>query len=171
MTAANAPPRFREVCADLLRAGHPVRFVATGNSMTPAIRDGDRLTVEPLASHAARPGDVVLYLSPHGVTAHRVVGLGSTVLRCQGDAAGSQEESVPAEEVLGKVLGIERLELTGAAGPSGPRRLLSGLRARIRVFLRLWRARNRINCPTCHQSGRVADRIGAVSRGRCDTST
>jgi hypothetical protein len=110
--------------------------------MTPAIRDGDLLTVEPVTAPQVRRGDVVLYLSPRGLTAHRVVGLGPSVLRCRGEAAGSEEELVPAELVLGKVEDIEHTTLVGPAARFGARGLVRHLPARIRVFLRWFRAGN-----------------------------
>ncbi len=105
---AAAPP-FSPLCADLLRAGQTVRFAATGTSMAPAIRDGDVLTVEPVPASQVRLDDVVLYLAPRGLTAHRVVGtLAGAAFEACGDAPGSPVERVPEAAVLGRVTRVER---------------------------------------------------------------
>ncbi len=113
---------FGEICADLLRAGHAVRFTATGGSMAPTIRAGDVLTIRPLDPRDLRAGDVAFYETARGLTAHRIVerlpGTPST-FRAQGDAPGSEEEVVAERQLLGRVVKAERR---------------SRLAARIRVF-------------------------------------
>jgi signal peptidase I len=61
------------VIADLLAQGHRARFTATGDSMHPFIRSGQRLVVEAVDPRALRRGDVVLARLERGLTAHRVV--------------------------------------------------------------------------------------------------
>lgn len=102
---------FPILCADLLRAGQRVRFRAWGPSMAPAIRDGDMVTFVPVRSQEIRRGDVVLYTSERGLTAHRVVGRpdgGREIFPAQGDAPGSPRERVPASQVLGRAESVER---------------------------------------------------------------
>ncbi len=126
---------FRELCADLLRAGHAVRFTAAGTSMNPSIRAGDILVVGPATVGHVRTGDVVLYQAPRGLTAHRVVGLGEQpgVLRCRGDAPGSEDEAVTAEQLLGRVDDVERPRLTGSADRRRSARFVAWLLARARA--------------------------------------
>jgi signal peptidase I len=59
--------------ADVLARGYTARFTASGNSMHPFIRSGQRLVVEPVDPRALRRGDVVLARLERGLTAHRVV--------------------------------------------------------------------------------------------------
>jgi phage repressor protein C with HTH and peptisase S24 domain len=101
---------FVEVCGALLGEGRRVRFRAEGRSMEPAIREGDVLTVAPLAGEVRR-GDVLLYQAGQRLLAHRVVGRvrgADGLLRVRGDAPGWEEEHVPLADVLGRIEGIER---------------------------------------------------------------
>lgn len=123
-----ARPSFSDLCAGLLRGGDAVRFTATGASMAPAIRHGDRLTVVPARASEVRLGDVVLYVTPRGLTAHRVVKALSASgehLEMRGDAPRSQTERVPGTAVLGRVTRVERAATSAE----------SGVRARARAWL------------------------------------
>jgi hypothetical protein len=64
---------FSDVVSAVLNAGRSACFRATGGSMNPTIREGDRVTVEPVAPSAIRVGDIVLYRNDRSVIAHRVV--------------------------------------------------------------------------------------------------
>ena len=70
---------FVEVSTDLLRRGQSVRFRAPGWSMHPSIKDGETITVEPVAPCDVKRGDIILYRSQQGVIAHRVVKIQSAV--------------------------------------------------------------------------------------------
>src|SRR5262245_39879461 len=98
---------FRRLSHELLRSGHAIRFRASGPSMAPAIQDGDLLTIDP--GPCIRRGDVVLFDAGRGPTAHRVVGVAEPhELRVRGDAPGSDTEVVELQEVLGRVVRVER---------------------------------------------------------------
>jgi hypothetical protein len=64
---------FTDVCIDLLNVGQGVRFRAKGWSMHPTICDGEIIHVEPVLPSEVKHRDIILYKSPRGVTAHRVV--------------------------------------------------------------------------------------------------
>ena len=64
---------FADVCVELLNLGQGVRFKANGWSMYPTICDGEIINVEPVLPYQVRHGDIILYRSPRGITAHRVV--------------------------------------------------------------------------------------------------
>jgi signal peptidase I len=84
--------------------------------MHPTIRSGELITVAPVAPSEVKAGDVVLYrLDRHrrGVIAHRVVGIERTdrgVVRFvfRGDAADCCDAPVATDQVLGKVLAVDR---------------------------------------------------------------
>jgi len=102
---------FGEICTELLRSGQRVRFQATGASMAPSVLEGDRLTIEPVDATQVRPGDILFYATARGLTAHRVVERVSDVpaaFRTRGDAAGSEDETVTAGQLLGRVTRVER---------------------------------------------------------------
>ena len=79
--------------------------------MGPAIRDGDLVTFAPVRPQQIRRGDVLLYASERGLTAHRAVGWPNrsrAIFPIQGDAPGSPREQVSARQVLGRVESVER---------------------------------------------------------------
>ena len=112
-----SPDNFEQVCAGLLREGHLVKFRAPGDSMYPTICDGDLITVEPIKPSDVVVGDIILYRHKSGVVAHRVVDIEahqSSVLSPQhcftlrGDAAINNDFPVCADQILGKVVSLER---------------------------------------------------------------
>ena len=64
--------KFADMAAELVERGHSVRFRAPGRSMHPTIREGETITVEPIAPTAVKRGHIILYRSESGVIAHRV---------------------------------------------------------------------------------------------------
>jgi hypothetical protein len=81
--------------------------------MVPVIRHGDTLTIQPTEAVALRLGDVVLYRAVGGyLFAHRVVGRrfdnGRLVLTARGDAVPGPGDQVLAEQILGRVVRVQR---------------------------------------------------------------
>ena len=63
-----------ELCRTLLAAGTPVRVPVYGVSMTPTLRSGDILLIEPLGDTPLQPGDIVVFEgSFRRAIAHRLV--------------------------------------------------------------------------------------------------
>jgi hypothetical protein len=123
--------RFIQTLEDMLRRGHQVRFRADGWSMYPAIRSGEMITVEPLGGSPIGVGDVLLYRRGRAVIAHRVVRMRSSSGRLverrqrnprdprlvlQGDAADCCDEPIGPEQVLGRVVAVERAGRRGRRG-------------------------------------------------------
>ncbi|HSA96512.1 MAG TPA: S24/S26 family peptidase [Acidobacteriota bacterium] len=112
--ADGALPLSGEALAGLMGAvlekGKPFRFEARGESMHPAVRDGDVLTVEPLAGRSPRPGEIVAFVHPEtgGVRVHRVVRLEPGRFVLKGDNALGADPAVGPEAILGRVVGLER---------------------------------------------------------------
>ena len=88
--------------------------------MQPTIEDGELITVAPVAPESVKRGDILLYRSEQGVHAHRVVGrvkgtvpllegdcpLDHYLLR--GDASVSCDAPVQLEQVIGRVVAVQR---------------------------------------------------------------
>ncbi|MDA2910073.1 hypothetical protein MYX04_03955 [Nitrospiraceae bacterium AH_259_D15_M11_P09] len=142
-----SPDVFSDVSAELLRRGARVRFRATGRSMQPTIHEGEAITVEPVAPAAVTRGDILLYRWERGVIAHRVIRIerkkGGAVtqssvlsphdsLILRGDASASCDCPVEPEQVLGKVVAVER---------AGRRIDLAGRRAKLKRTCRVWASR------------------------------
>lgn len=112
-----SPDNFEQVCADLLREGHLVKFRAPGDSMYPTICDGDLITVAPINPSDVVMEDIILYRHQSGVVAHRVIDIEAhqpSVLSPQhcftlrGDAAINDDFPVHSNQILGKVVALER---------------------------------------------------------------
>lgn len=108
---------FLALTTELLREGYGVRFHPKGQSMSPTIRDGEALTIEPVGARSVRRGDILLYETERGVIAHRVVRIsrGKTASRLftmRGDALFASAEEVEESRILGRVISVERGERT-----------------------------------------------------------
>jgi signal peptidase I len=104
---------FGDLSGELLSLGFGVRFRAPGTSMHPTIRHGDVITVEPVAPAKLKRGDIILYRLQNDSIAHRIVnieernGCGLTFI-LRGDASATCDDPVEAQQVLGKVVCLER---------------------------------------------------------------
>lgn len=99
------------------RDGAEAWIEATGGSMLPLIRPGDRLLVA-FGEQGARRGDVILFRRGDLVVAHRVVGSrrrdGVRRLIAKGDNEPRATEDVAPADLLGIVRAVDR----GSGGPS-----------------------------------------------------
>lgn len=99
---------------ELIRAVHEkgasFRFMASGNSMCPSIRDGDVITLSPLRSIPPIPGEVVAFLKPETgkLIAHRITAVVNGAFRIQGDNNPEPDGIVPASRLLGVITRVER---------------------------------------------------------------
>jgi hypothetical protein len=120
---------FADLCEELLRQGKSVRFHALGRSMYPTIKENEAITVEPIEPSSVNVGDIILYRQDKSVVAHRVVRASpieteapppcmleshhvSRVTRhsfsLRDDTWGNDDVPVTGEQILGKVVSIER---------------------------------------------------------------
>jgi len=111
---------FTDVCVGLLNQGQSVRFKANGWSMHPTICDGEMINVEPVLPSQVRHGDIILYRSPRGITAHRVIHIqremnsalsphcSLLVFHTRGDSLKGVDPPLTSDQILGKVFSVER---------------------------------------------------------------
>jgi hypothetical protein len=110
--------------AGLMRAvldkGKAFRFEARGTSMHPFIRDGDVVTVVPLAGPGPRPGDVAAFVHPAagGVRVHRIVKVEAGRYYLKGDNALDADGALARDMLLGLVVRLERGGRARRVGPS-----------------------------------------------------
>ncbi|HXH05841.1 MAG TPA: S24/S26 family peptidase, partial [Vicinamibacterales bacterium] len=99
---------FARLVASLLASGRAVRFRAEGDSMAPAIEDGDDVIVAPVADPA--PGDILLCRSGDRLVVHRLIASegsdGARRFILQGDAVPRPDPPVDRADVLGRVVGV-----------------------------------------------------------------
>jgi hypothetical protein len=122
---------FIDMSTELLNQGKNVRFRAPGLSMYPAIKEGETITVAPVAPFDIKRGDILLYVVGKKVIAHRVVSIKreqtdfathssanfatkskalnpQLIFTLQGDASPTTDDPVDAQQILGKVVSVER---------------------------------------------------------------
>lgn len=104
---------FVELSNEILACGCKLRFRAKGGSMHPFIRDGDILVIAPIDAWKISLGDVIFHrIKGGGVAAHRVIKKffqgGKLIFITKGDSSSGYGDKVLLEEVLGRVIAIER---------------------------------------------------------------
>jgi signal peptidase I len=99
---------FAELAESLLQEGQRVRFTASGESMSPAIGDGEVVLVEPLAPGSLRVGDIFLYRAERGLRAHRLKRIDGDLLTFRGDRAVDDDPPVSRAAVAGRVIAVDR---------------------------------------------------------------
>jgi len=106
-------PDFLEQARQLLSRSLPVELRMSGSSMSPAIEDGDIITVEPVNDEPIRQGDIVLYHTRFDTAViHRIVRIDRSSseksVLTRGDSATQNDLPVPIHRVLGRVKLVER---------------------------------------------------------------
>lgn len=108
--------------------------------MTPFIRDGDIVTIAPLAGQAPLFGEIVAFFRSNEfqsvLVIHRIVGRWSRGFAVQGDGNVCTPEFVPSENILGRVVKVERDGRPVRLGLGPERRLLAWL-SRTRLIWKL----------------------------------
>jgi hypothetical protein len=87
---------FLDVSTELLECGHSVRFKAPGRSMQPIIKEGETITVDRVVGIKREMTAQSSSLSPHHLFLLR------------GDASTTCDAPVAPDQVLGKVISVER---------------------------------------------------------------
>ncbi|HEY3284559.1 MAG TPA: GNAT family N-acetyltransferase [Armatimonadota bacterium] len=109
--ALRHPPAFLELIREAIHKGDGFRLRLFGISMHPFVRAGDLARVRPIAWDAIRPGHVILFQREDRLIAHRVLRVPSSPaepLIAKGDTLRRADPPVRAEQVLGRVVTIER---------------------------------------------------------------
>jgi len=103
-------PALIELLQATLAKGVAFKFRARGFSMYPFIKDGDVITVSPLAKDSPRLGNVVAFVQREmeKLVVHRVIRIGANSYFMKGDDTQAGDSPVPKENVLGLVTKVER---------------------------------------------------------------
>ena len=100
---------FSYLAETILKQGNCIRFKAKGWSMLPSIRSGDIVAVSPITDEITH-GDIILYRSKENTpVVHRVIkkSEGGGILT-KGDSSLNFDSPITNEQVLGKVIEVER---------------------------------------------------------------
>lgn len=98
----------QELFREILRSAGEARLAVNGASMLPAIWPGDVITVRHCEAAGLRPGEIVFYMRPEGLVAHRVVANSGGRLISRGDSLSDCDRPVSSADILGQVVAIER---------------------------------------------------------------
>lgn len=116
--------------------------------MAPFIRDGDVITIAPFQRKIPRVGEVFAFIQPETgkLVVHRSVAKRNAAFLIQGDNVGEQSDGmVPIQNLLGRVIRIERNKVPIYLGLGLERYLIAGLsRTKLLIPIRGWLA----NCRT-----------------------
>ncbi|MGH9715328.1 MAG: C25 family cysteine peptidase [Candidatus Acidiferrales bacterium] len=107
---------FAALCEAALARGLRVRFRARGQSMQPNLLDGDIAEIEPARQCDLKGDDIAFTRRDRKFLLHRVIGRDATTgdIVTRGDAGLAND--LPVDEVLGKVVMIERHGKTSLVG-------------------------------------------------------
>jgi len=94
---------FESLSRELLREGNCIRFQARGASMSPAIRDGEVVLVEPAVTADLRKGDIVLVKGETGFRLHRLVvaDVDRDEFTARGDCGQQNDPALKAAQIVG----------------------------------------------------------------------
>jgi len=108
--------RIKGISEELLRSGTNVRIKTRGFSMFPFINTGDRITISPEKNPAI--GDNILFKKEDQMLCHRLVKIfeknGIRYYQTRGDSFFHLDKPLTADEILGKVIKIERENISFA---------------------------------------------------------
>jgi signal peptidase I len=98
----------------VLDSGHSVELPATGYSMFPTLRPGDRVIVKPLnKGEVPKPGQVVVYENQDGFVMHRLMEIiqgppGVELFITRGDSVTGHDKPWPQQQVIGVAISYKR---------------------------------------------------------------
>jgi phage repressor protein C with HTH and peptisase S24 domain len=101
--------QFEPTLRAVLAAGHGARFRVEGDSMYPAIRNGDYVQAVPCAIAELRRGDVILASTGRGLTAHRIMRIDGQRVITRGDNSLRADPAIDKAQILGRVVEVEQI--------------------------------------------------------------
>ena len=90
------------------RSAGPVRLKVTSDSMRPLLRAGDVVVVQPANLPAVQPGDIIVVQRGGEWITHRLVAADEHGFQTLGDNTRFADEAMSADQLVGRVLAIER---------------------------------------------------------------
>ena len=91
-----------EAVREALAQKRTVTFTVRGDSMAPALQDGDQVEIIPADPSQLRPGELVTYVAGNQIITHRLVRVEEAAVITRGDNRGQDDPPVPLKQVLGK---------------------------------------------------------------------
>ena len=101
-----------ELAEEALKKSNKLRFRALGSSMFPIIRSGDLVTIKPFETTNLVLGDIILFKNNDKFFLHRIIkkinSNNSLIFITKGDFLSSSDPYIDSEQVLGKLITLER---------------------------------------------------------------
>jgi len=118
-----------ELLRGMVERGRPLRTTVRGFSMSPFICDDDVLTIVPMNSRAPRVGEVVAFTLPDSgrLAIHRIVARAGTGWLLRGDNCPETDGVVARENIIGRVVRVERQGRQVRLGLGAEARLIAWL--------------------------------------------
>ena len=115
-----------------------LRLTVTSDSMRPLLRAGDVVVVQPIEPRALQPGDVVVAQRNGEWITHRLVAIDERGWHTHGDNTRYADEAAGADEIVGRVIAIERgdqtIDLQQPRWRAIDRRINRVQRVQLRIF-------------------------------------
>jgi hypothetical protein len=144
IVGAPVGPGLSGLFGEILAGGNDLTVRVTGRSMAPCLRDGDVVTLQPVAASKVRPGDLVLFQPDAGAPMlHRVIRRsrsrdGRLLFRTMGDALCTLDHPFSEDALLGVAVALRR-EMAGGGERIVPLDApLVRLRGRVTALLARW---------------------------------
>lgn len=98
--------------SDLVLKANKIHLRVVTGSMSPAIREGDLLQVEPISPDKLQIGDILLYQNQKRLICHRLAQIyknrGKAYLVTKADRSSTLDPPILVKQILGRVVNIEK---------------------------------------------------------------
>ncbi|MBI9060595.1 MAG: S24/S26 family peptidase [Marinilabiliaceae bacterium] len=93
---------WRSIVAHLLNEGRVIEIHASGFSMFPLLRPGDKLQIQPQKG-SFKSGDIIVFDRGDVFVAHRLIEIRQDQVICKGDGFVTYDTPIDLQQVVGKV--------------------------------------------------------------------
>lgn len=103
---------YAHLAESILSANTNIKVPVTGDSMSPLLRTGDTVRVEPVTASNLSVGDILVYRSEGNMVAHRLVRIlrknGRCMFLTKGDTFSHVDCPLSASDIIGRVYSVEK---------------------------------------------------------------
>lgn len=107
---------YLKLAEDLRDNNINMKIYVIGSSMSPILRKGNKIYVEPVEISDLSVGDIVLYRRGENMVAHRLVGIeqknNGFIFLTKGDTFSSEDEPLREKDIIGRVYAVEKRGIT-----------------------------------------------------------
>ncbi|HTP10130.1 MAG TPA: signal peptidase I [Anaerolineae bacterium] len=114
-SARHSAEAYQSAARETLRTvelSEVLRLTVTSDSMRPLLQVGDVVVVQPIEPRTLRPGDVIVVQRDGAWITHRLVTVDARGWYTHGDNARTSDAAASADEIIGRVIAIERGDQT-----------------------------------------------------------